>query len=162
MHPIFDRLVSLLDSHAATYRLLMHDAEGQSARVAQIRGTQPGQGAKAMLCTLKGQAERYALAVLPGDQKLDMKKLGAALGGKKAELVKAETAMALTGCRIGAIPPFVFDERIQLIVDPTLTSRYEDIAFNAGRLDASMVLATRDYLAIARPRLLDISLIGSS
>ncbi|SDT36672.1 YbaK/prolyl-tRNA synthetase associated domain-containing protein [Pseudomonas fuscovaginae UPB0736] len=157
MYPVFDQLISLLDSHKANYRVLQHDAEGQSARVAEIRGTEPGQGAKAMLCSLKGQAERYALAILPGDQKLDMKKLGAALGGKKAELVKAETAMELTGCRIGAIPPFVFDERIELIVDPSLTRRYAEIAFNAGRLDASMVLASDDYLAIARPRLLDIS-----
>ncbi|MEF9672564.1 YbaK/EbsC family protein [Pseudomonas sp. PCH446] len=86
-----------------------------------------------------------------------MKKVGAALGGKKAELVKAETAMELTGCRIGAIPPFVFDERIQLIVDPALTTRYGEIAFNAGRLDASMVLDTQDYLAIAKPQLLDVS-----
>ena len=157
MHPMFDRLVALLDARAASYRVLMHDAEGQSARVAEIRGTEPGQGAKAMLCSLKGQAEPYALVVLPGDQKLDMKKVGAALGGKKAELVKAETAMELTGCRIGAIPPFVFDERIQLIVDPALTTGYAEIAFNAGRLDASMVLDTQDYLAIAMPRLLDIS-----
>ncbi|QXI26482.1 YbaK/prolyl-tRNA synthetase associated domain-containing protein [Pseudomonas vanderleydeniana] len=157
MYPVFDRLVSLLDSHGARYRVLQHDAEGQSFRVADIRGTEPGQGAKAMLCALKGQAERYALAILPGDHKLDMKKLGAALGGKKAELVKAETAMALTGCRIGAIPPFVFDERIELIVDPSLTRRYEEIAFNAGRLDASMILASHDYLAITQPRLIDIS-----
>ena len=156
MYPMFTRLVALLDAHAATYRVLMHDAEGQSARVAEIRGTEPGQGAKAMLCSLKGQAEPYALVILPGDQKLDMKKVGTALGGKKAELVKAETAMALTGCQIGAIPPFTFDERIQLIVDPTLTARHGEIAFNAGRLDASMVLDTQDYLAIAKPWLLDV------
>jgi Ala-tRNA(Pro) deacylase len=85
-----------------------------------------------------------------------MKKVGAALGGKKAELVNAQTAMQLTGCRIGAIPPFTFDERIQLIVDPSLTTGYGEIAFNAGRLDASMVLDTQDYLSIAKPRLVDI------
>ena len=156
MQPMFDRLVALLDAHAATYRVLMHDAEGQSARVAALRGTEPGQGAKAMLCSLKGQAEPYALVILPGDQRLDMKKVGAALGGKKAELVNAQTAMQLTGCRIGAIPPFTFDERIQLIVDPSLTTGYGEIAFNAGRLDASMVLDTQDYLSIAKPRLVDI------
>jgi len=84
MHPMFDRLVALLDARSASYRVLMHDAEGQSARVAEIRGTEPGQGAKAMLCSLKGQAGPYALVILPGDQKLDMKKVGAALGGKKS------------------------------------------------------------------------------
>lgn len=44
-----------------------------------------------------------------------------------------------------------------MVVDPALTTRYAEIAFNAGRLDASMVLDTQDYLAIARPRLVDIS-----
>lgn len=158
MYDVYDRLVTLLDAGAASYRVVRHEAEGQSARVAQIRGTQPGQGAKAMLCSLKGQAGRYALVVLRGDQKLDMKKVGMALGGRKAELVPGPVAMELTGCRIGAIPPFVFDERIQLIVDPALTSDFSEIAFNAGRLDASMILDTRDYLAIAKPQLLDVAL----
>ena len=54
MHAVFQRLVSLLDSHQARYRVIFHPAEGQSARVAEIRGTEPGQGAKAMLCSLKG------------------------------------------------------------------------------------------------------------
>ncbi|MBT2372614.1 YbaK/prolyl-tRNA synthetase associated domain-containing protein [Pseudomonas fluorescens] len=156
MYPMFDRLVELLDASSASYQVLMHSAEGQSGQVAEIRGTTPGQGAKAMLCSLKGQAEMYALVILPGNYKLDMKKVGAALGGKKAVLVNPESAMELTGCQIGAIPPFVFDERIQLIVDPTLTSRNEKIAFNAGRLDASIVLNTQDYLAITKPQLLDV------
>lgn len=157
MHAVFHRLVSLLDSHQARYRVILHPAEGQSARVAEIRGTEPGQGAKAMLCSLKGTAEVYGLVILRGDQKLDMKKVGAILGGKKAQLVSAELARELTGCVIGAIPPLSFDPRIRLIVDPQLTSRYSEIAFNAGRLDASMVLDTQDYLRIAQPRLLDVT-----
>ncbi|MGC5703564.1 YbaK/prolyl-tRNA synthetase associated domain-containing protein [Pseudomonas sp. NFXW11] len=157
MHDVFQRLVQLLDSHQARYRVLLHPAEGQSARVAEIRGTEPGQGAKAMLCSLKGADEVYGLVILSGDQKLDMKKVGTALGGKKAQLASAELAMQLTGCVIGAIPPLSFDSRISLIVDPQLIERYTEIAFNAGRLDASMVLATEDYLRIAQPRLLRVT-----
>ncbi|AZC20736.1 MULTISPECIES: YbaK/prolyl-tRNA synthetase associated domain-containing protein [Pseudomonas] len=157
MHEVFQRLVALLDRHQARYRVIEHPAEGQSARVAEIRGTEPGQGAKAMLCGLKGGGDAYALVILSGNQKLDMKKVGAALGGKKAQLVAPQLARELTGCVIGAIPPLSFDPRIALIVDPQLTSRYEQIAFNAGRLDASMVLATEDYLRIAQPRLLDVT-----
>ena len=29
MHPMFDRLVALLDARSASYRVLMHDAEGK-------------------------------------------------------------------------------------------------------------------------------------
>lgn len=157
MHEVFQRLVSLMDSHQARYRVILHPAEGQSARVAEIRGTEPGQGAKAMLCSLKGTSDVYGLVILSGDQKLDMKKVGVALGGKKAQLVPAELARELTGCVIGAIPPLSFDPRIALIVDPPLIERYAEIAFNAGRLDASMVLDTQDYLRIARPLLLSVT-----
>lgn len=157
MHEVFQRLVNLMDSHQARYRVILHPAEGQSARVAEIRGTEPGQGAKAMLCSLKGTSDVYGLVILSGDQKLDMKKVGAALGGKKARLVPAELARELTGCVIGAIPPLSFDPRIALIVDPPLIERYAEIAFNAGRLDASMVLDTQDYLRIARPLLLSVT-----
>ena len=157
MHEVFQRLVNLMDSHQARYRVILHPAEGQSARVAEIRGTEPGQGAKAMLCSLKGTSDVYGLVILSGDQKLDMKRVGAALGGKKAQLVPAELARELTGCVIGAIPPLSFDPRIALIVDPPLIERYAEIAFNAGRLDASMVLDTQDYLRIARPLLLSVT-----
>ncbi|PUA43707.1 hypothetical protein C5U62_17165 [Pseudomonas protegens] len=157
MHEVFQRLVNLMDSHQARYRVILHPAEGQSARVAEIRGTEPGQGAKAMLCSLKGTSDVYGLVILSGDHKLDMKKVGAALGGKKAQLVPAELARELTGCVIGAIPPLSFDPRIALIVDPPLIERYAEIAFNAGRLDASMVLDTQDYLRIARPLLLSVT-----
>ena len=47
---VFDQLVQLLDGHGARYRVLEHPAEGKSEEVARIRGTAPGQGAKAMLC----------------------------------------------------------------------------------------------------------------
>ncbi len=64
--------------------------------------------------------------------------------------------MALTGCVLGAIPPFSFHPDLVLAADPELFDRYGEIAFNAGRLDASMVLATPDYLRIAQPRLIPL------
>ena len=58
-----------------------------------------------------------------------------------------------TGCVIGAIPPFSFSPSISLVADPALLSRYAEIAFNAGRLDRSMVLDSADYQRIAQPQL---------
>jgi len=149
----FDALVSLLDANAARYRVLEHPAEGRSDLVAQIRGTAPGQGAKAMLCRSKDGEPAYALVVLPGDRKLDFMRVAQVLGTKKATLASPAEAMATTGCVIGAIPPFVDGPGVRLVVDPALVERFGEIAFNAGRLDRSIVLDSTDYMRIARPLL---------
>jgi len=80
---VFDRLNMLLLQHNARFRVIDHPAEGSSEKVAAIRGTLPGQGAKAMLCQVKGLPELFVLAVLSGNRKLDFKKLGQALGGQE-------------------------------------------------------------------------------
>lgn len=148
-------LISLLELGGARYRVIDHPAEGKSDMVAQIRGTQPGQGAKAMLCKSKDGASGLSLLVLPGDRKLDFKKVAIALGIKKATLASPEEAMSASGNVIGAIPPFS-DQGIQLLVDPSLVNENVEIAFNAGRLDKSIVLNTQDYLRIAQPRLVEL------
>lgn len=153
---MFEQLKSLLQERNAKFRVVEHPSEGQSERVAAIRGTHVGQGAKAMLCQSKDDAAKLVLAILPGDQKLDFKKLAAAIQVKKVGFAPPETAMEKTGCVIGAIPPFTFHEDIQLVLDPSLVTRFPEIAFNAGRLDTSIVLDSQDYLSIAQPQMHDI------
>ena len=63
---VFEQLQQLLEGEGARFRVLSHPAEGKSDEVARIRGTTPGQGAKAMLCKTRN-AEHWVLAVLPGD-----------------------------------------------------------------------------------------------
>jgi Ala-tRNA(Pro) deacylase len=146
--PVFEQLVALLEANNARFRIIEHPAEGRSGLVAQLRGTKPGQGAKAMLCRSQGS---FVLAVLPGDRRIDFKKVAHAVGNRKAALATPEEAMRETGCAIGAIPPFSFSARIKLVADPALIANHEEIAFNAGRLDRSMVLHAQDYVRIARP-----------
>lgn len=158
--PVFERLVALLEAEGARFRVIRHPAEGGSEKVAAIRGTEPGQGAKAMLCRVKELPEALVLAILPGDRKVDFAKVAAAVGGRKASFATPDEAERRTGCVIGAIPPFSFSEDIRLVVDPRLTARYAEVAFNAGRLDASIVLDSADFLRIARPQLAEIASDG--
>ncbi|MDR2330768.1 MAG: YbaK/prolyl-tRNA synthetase associated domain-containing protein [Comamonas sp.] len=153
---VFEDLQQLLEGEGARFRVLSHSAEGKSDEVARIRGTTPGQGAKAMLCKTRN-AEHWVLAVLPGDQKLDFRLLAAALGLPKMTMASAEEATERTGCVIGAIPPFSPGPQVALVVDPDLVERHAEIAFNAGRLDRSMVLNAQDYVRVAKPTLHRIS-----
>ena len=154
---MFEQLQAQLSAGNARFRIIRHAPVRTSAEAAEIRGTAPGQGAKAMLCRVKEQPDLLLLAVLPGNRKLDFRKLAAGAGGKKATLVSGEEAEQLTGCVPGSIPPFVFNPSIRLVADPWLLENFNEIAFNAGRLDTSMVLDSQDYLRIAKPQLAEIS-----
>ncbi len=152
---VFEKLVALLEASHARFRIIEHPAEGRSDIVAALRGTKPGQGAKAMLCRSEGV---YVLAVLPGNRKVDFRKVAAVAGKRKSTLATPEEAMKQTGCAIGAIPPFSFSTDIRLTVDPALIEAHDEIAFNAGRLDRSMVLDSADYVRIAKPFVTPLSL----
>jgi Ala-tRNA(Pro) deacylase len=148
---MFNKLNELLRQEGARFRVIHHPAEGSSEKVAEIRGTLPGQGAKAMLCHVKELPEVFVLAVLSGNRKVDFRKLGQAVGGKKATLVSSDAATKLTGCVMGAVPPFSFWPNVKLVVDPKLLDDHQEIAFNAGQLDTSIVLNSQDYKRIAAP-----------
>jgi len=154
---IFEKLTALLDKHQARYRVVEHPTAGKSEEVAKIRGTELGQGAKALVCKVKGNGVKQAvLVILPADQQSDLSKVAAYLGGTKASLASPAEVDTLTDCVFGAIPPFSFHPDLLLIADPSLLSRYDELAFNAGTLERSIILNTQDYASIVQPTLVDV------
>ena len=151
---IFERLKELLSTQNADFRAVSHANAKTSAEVAVVRGTELGQGAKALVCVVKGGgSKRYVLAVLPADYKADLQLIAHALGGTRASLASPDEAIRLTDCIFGSVPPFSFHEELELIADPSLFVRYAELAFNAGLLDHSIILNTKDYERIVRPKL---------
>ncbi|MGV6987914.1 YbaK/prolyl-tRNA synthetase associated domain-containing protein [Testudinibacter sp. P80/BLE/0925] len=150
----FQQVVELLNQQQARYRVVEHPTAGKSEEVAKIRGTELGQGAKALVCTLKGNGvKQTVLAILPADRQADLAKIAAAFGAHKAALSSPAEVMSLTDCVFGAIPPFSFHPKLALIADPSLAERYSELAFNAGTLERSIILYTEDYFRIAQPQL---------
>ncbi|MCL2872312.1 MAG: YbaK/prolyl-tRNA synthetase associated domain-containing protein [Betaproteobacteria bacterium] len=152
---VFEKLIALFDAGQARYLVLTHVPVRTSEEAARVRGTALGQGARAMVCRVKltSTQRRYVLAVLPADRQLDFTKVAAAVNGKKASLATPEEAQALTDCEMGAVPPVSFHSELLLIVDPGIASRYDEISFNAGLRERSVVMATKDYLRIVAPRM---------
>jgi Ala-tRNA(Pro) deacylase len=149
---VFERLVELFRSGDARFRVIEHTSEGRSDLVATIRGTRPAQGAKAIVCAIPVDGgTRYVLAVVPGDRRVDIKALARLAGGRKGSFAQADVAEALSGCRIGAIPPVSFNDAVKLVVDGDFLERESEIAFNAGRLDRSIVIASADYRRVVAP-----------
>lgn len=154
----FEKLVTLFTEHHADFKILEHASARTSEEAAEFRGTVLGQGAKAMICRVKISSHHhiYVHTVIPADQQVDFQKVALAAEGKKASLATPEEAQALTDCVMGSVPPVSFNPEAILIVDLTLASRFEEIAFNGGLRERSIVIKTQDYLRIVKPKMASI------
>ena len=155
---VFDKLVALLTDAKAKFRVIEHEAEGKSEAISLIRGNRPDQAAKAMVLDVRGGGggKRPVLAILPGSRKLDFAAVASVFDAKKCGFASPETAQALTGCVMGAVPPFSLNPDLAIIVDEDLLAN-DTLFFNAGRLDRSMELDTKDWIAVAKPRVARIA-----
>jgi Ala-tRNA(Pro) deacylase len=154
----FDRLVALLTEAKAKFRVIEHEAEGRSEKISVIRGNRPEQAAKAMVLDVRGGGggRRSVLAILPGNRKLDFNAVASLYEARKCGFASPESAEALTGCVMGAVPPFSLNPALSVVVDEDLLAN-ATLFFNAGRLDRSMELDTQDWLTVARPRVARIA-----
>ena len=156
---VHERLCALLDRKARSIALSSmnrRDARNSSRR---FRGNKPEQAIKSIVVQVRfGKKEsRYYLANVPGHCRVDLSAIQSIFNGTDASVAPREKAEALTGCVIGAIPPFSFNDQLILLADP-LIQENEEVVFNAGRLDRSIFMKSIDYFRIAKPQLLNIAL----
>lgn len=156
---IHECLRKLLDARGAVYRVVEHEPEGRTELIAKIRGNTPRQAIKSIVMQVRfGKKEnQYYLANVPGDCRVDLSGIKKLFNASSAAFASREKAELLTGCIIGAIPPFSFSDRLAVLADPLIFENVE-VVFNAGRLDRSIFMKSNDYLRIAHPRLENIAL----
>ena len=98
-----------------------------------------------------------AMAVLPANFRVDLKKLGMACGTTGVDLAEEEEFADRIGeCALGAMPPFgnLFDMAVW--VDRTLAED-EEIVFNAGSHTELIRLSYKDFARLVSPRVADFA-----
>jgi Ala-tRNA(Pro) deacylase len=130
---VYERLIGLLDSRGAEYRLIHHDGV---ATLGRLR-------AQPVKCAVVHSGFRFVLAVVRDDQQVAL--------GTRFSYATMKIAEELTGCVTGTIVPFSFRPDLSLVMDRDLLAAQE-ILFPAGRPDVSIALNTSDYLRFAAPR----------
>ena len=151
---ILDSIRRLLTEAGVLFREVHHAPTYTSEESARARGEELRVGGKAIV--LKTD-DVIRLFVLPADRKLDSQAVKRELGVKKTRFATAEELQQLTGLVPGSVPPFgppVLP--FELFVDETIRGN-DRIAFNAGSLTDSIILATADYLALAKPAVFTFS-----
>ena len=161
INDIHKQLYDLLDQEGATYRVLEHEPEGRTEMIAKIRGNRIEQSIKSIVVQVRINRKEniYCLANVPGDCRIDFDGIKNYFNADSVAFASREKAQELTGCVIGAIPPFSFSDQLQVLADPLIQDN-EEVVFNAGRLDRSIFMRLDDYLRIAKPQLVKIALRG--
>ncbi|MFJ6752115.1 YbaK/EbsC family protein [Streptomyces sp. NPDC091266] len=152
------QLLALLQEGGARHRLIEHAPEGRTDVVSELRGHALDQAAKCIVVRVKvtKKSSRYALAVVPGDRRVNLGRLKELYDARHVSFADQATAERLSGCVSGSIVPFSFDPALELIVDPDLLE-HREMFFNAAELHLSLALDTEDYRRLARPRVAPVA-----
>lgn len=154
MSDVLESVRALLQSAGVSFAEKHHEPTHTSEESARARGEPLKIGAKALVMKVDGA---YRLFVLPADRRIDSQAVKRALGAKKLRFADAAELSELTGLVPGSVPPFgppVLD--LPLVADPALLENAK-VAFNAGSLTTSIIMAAADYERVAGAQWLRIA-----
>ncbi len=150
---IFNKIKDVLNKEKIEYELLDHKPVYTSKEAAQVRGTELKQGCKALICKAE---DGHIQVVVSGAKELDIEKLQQSTLFKQINLASAEQVKGITGCHIGAVPPFGNLFGLKTYFDKSVIEN-EIIAFNAGQHTKSIKMKSKDLVRLVNPVLGEFS-----
>lgn len=140
----------LLDTLGLPYELRdyeVDEADLSAESVARKVGLPPEQVFKTLVC--RGDRHGVCLAVVPGNQELDLKALARVSGNRSIDTVALKELQPLTGYIRGGVTALAGRKDYPVFVDETL-ELFDLVAVSAGVRGTQLVLAPADYLRAAR------------
>lgn len=147
----------ILDGLGIEYEIREYEVspeEFSAVLVAEKIGLPAEQVFKTLLCVTSDK--EHVFAVVPGDAELDFKKLAAAAGARKAEMVSLKDVQPLTGYVRGGVTVFGAKKDYPVYVDETL-ELFETISVSAGTRGVQMLLKPEDYVRAAKATLVELT-----
>ena len=148
-----------LDNAGIAYELREYEVDPDDLRAVKVAhqiGLPPEQVFKTL--AVKGDKHGVVLAVVPGDQELDLKALARSSGNRSMELVPVGQLQSLTGYIRGGVTALACKKHYPVYLDESAVL-HAVIAVSAGIRGTQILLAPQDYvgatgatlIALARP-----------
>lgn len=147
-----DRIINILEEKALDYEVRDHAPVYTNPAMAEALDVTEGETVKSLVLSTK-EGEMIVM-VLPGDKKVDWKKVAAAAGSKKVSFAKPEAVLEAVGCEVGCVPPFGHSTPLAVYMDPALT-RLPHVYFNPGVHDKSFRVRGQDLVLLCDPVYVD-------
>jgi Cys-tRNA(Pro)/Cys-tRNA(Cys) deacylase len=140
----------LLDQLGIKYELHAYEVDPDdlvAETVAAKIGLPAEQVFKTLVARPSGGKDRngVVMAVIPGDQELDLKALAKAAGAKNIQLVPVKELQALTGYIRGGVTALAAKRDYPVFVDETI-ELFEVVSISAGSRGLQILIAPADYL----------------
>lgn len=149
------RAIAYLKGKKIPYEVVKYEHEEKGAEfAARATGYPLERTVKTLVVEL--ERKRYCLALLPGHGELDLKKLAALCGAKRAAMVDIKTAERLTGYLVGGISPFGTQQQLQTVMEESIMS-HEEVQINAGQRGIMLKMAPADIAAVLECKVLPIA-----
>jgi Cys-tRNA(Pro)/Cys-tRNA(Cys) deacylase len=136
----------LLDRLGIRYELREYDVDPDdlaAETVAAKIGLPPEQVFKTLVA--RGDRNGIVMAVIPGDQELNLKALAAAAGERKIQLVPVKELQAITGYIRGGVTALAAKRDFPVYVDETI-ELFDVVSISAGIRGLQILIKPADYL----------------
>ncbi|MGB7978442.1 MAG: aspartate--tRNA(Asn) ligase [Chlamydiales bacterium] len=128
----------------------VHEPTPTSEDSARVRKTRMEEGVKALILRGKNTKKNYQFNI-PSHLKVDMKAV-AEIVGEKCEFEDPAVIQERYGLQVGGVPPFGHLLNLDNYYDEEILQR-EAAAFNCGLATESIVMKSKDLLALVEPKI---------
>lgn len=151
----------LLEQHDVPYEVLTYDnSQFHSAdEVADMLGVPYHIIFKTLVVESAKRTGKPWLAVVPSDKSLDLKKMAAAAGEKKVQLVAHADAEKQTRLQVGGISALALTHKGWDVYLDSSAAQLEHILMSAGERGLQVRVPTNGFVRLVGARLADISAV---
>src|SRR6478672_9337087 len=149
--------VRLLETLGVQYELREYEVDPDdlaAETVAAKIGLPPEQVFKTLVA--RGDRNGAVMAVIPGDQELDLKALAAAAGERKIQLVPVKELQALTGYIRGGVTALAAKREFPVFVDEIIEI-FDVISVSAGMRGLQILISPGDYIRAVQAKVVTLA-----
>jgi len=147
----------LLDRLGVAYELREYEVDPDdlaAETVAARIGFPPEQVFKTLVA--RGERKGSVMAVIAGDQELDLKALASAAGERKIQLVALKELQALTGYIRGGVTALAAKREFPVFADETI-ELFDRISVSAGVRGLQILISPGDYIRAVQAKVVTLA-----
>lgn len=104
---------------------------------------------------VKDSDAAFWVAIVPGDQRFDARRMARAIGAKHADTADQKEAEQVTGYKVGGISPFAMRRKLPAVIEESLLA-LDTIIVNGGRRGVLIEMNTEELVRILGAKPTDI------